>query len=308
MRKGSHSSSSSGYYMTQEEELAGQRGRWTSTQPPQPSHAAAMPQPRSAATVDGAFGAKSVEWNQQMSRAQALLARSARMRHMEGQPQQGRPAGGGVARLPDTTTQRWQAQPHSLGAVPLRPPPPPAPATQAPAPPLPAPEPAPEPDDDDAQPPRPPPYPGPPADLAPAATAAKADATPPPSWEGPVLKQMKHTKGWKVRTLVFDAAAGQLQIHDASKADNAAAAGGAGWSGCKPRRVVTLEQLCGIQPQELLLRSQYDEFTIAATEKALPRGPPGGSGCARLPQRPPSTDHGRLALPLAVQGLCPSHC
>jgi hypothetical protein len=40
---------------------------------------------------------------------------------------------------------------------------------------------------------------------------------PPADWSGPVLKQMKKTKQWKVRSCRLDAAAGRLQLHDAKK-------------------------------------------------------------------------------------------
>jgi len=40
---------------------------------------------------------------------------------------------------------------------------------------------------------------------------------PPADWSGPVLKQMKKTKQWKVRACRLDAAAGRLQLHDAKK-------------------------------------------------------------------------------------------
>ena len=40
---------------------------------------------------------------------------------------------------------------------------------------------------------------------------------PPADWAGPILKQMKKTKQWKVRTCRLDAAGGRLQLHDGKK-------------------------------------------------------------------------------------------
>ena len=36
----------------------------------------------------------------------------------------------------------------------------------------------------------------------------------------------------------------------------------------KPRRVITLDHLLSVSPEELIMRSHYDEFTLAAAEDA----------------------------------------
>jgi hypothetical protein len=65
---------------------------------------------------------------------------------------------------------------------------------------------------------------------------------------------MKNTKTWKLRNLRLDATTGRIQIHKDEK------------NTAKPRRVITLDQLRGAQPHEVVVKSQYDSFAIVAED------------------------------------------